>query len=293
MTNMIIATDLSDRSINTLRIGIKWSKQHNQTPIILHVEDNVPDAKDGILEGAFSGKEELKKSNINPKTKEKLFHHLDQIPEFDGKIEIWSGVVLASVLQSITNNNASFMVIGLKGHSLLEQIFIGSIAQRLFEYATVPILGVHESLKELPQSPLICTETLKLEEKAVAIGKILFDDSNIHLNFLHIVNPKTVLEISNYSLEINDLNTALEIAKTEALDKANILSNQFNNPIHTYIEKGHYIAIGEFILDYLAKQKNDLLVMGSHGHHGIKRWLLGSTTDYILKRTAQSILIIP
>jgi nucleotide-binding universal stress UspA family protein len=41
----------------------------------------------------------------------------------------------------------------------------------------------------------------------------------------------------------------------------------------------------DVILETAAKERSDLIVMGTHGLGGIRKWLLGSTTERVLRRT--------
>jgi nucleotide-binding universal stress UspA family protein len=47
------------------------------------------------------------------------------------------------------------------------------------------------------------------------------------------------------------------------------------------------------ILDDAAAQHSDLIVMGTHGHGGFDRWLLGSVTEKILRKASSPVLTVP
>jgi nucleotide-binding universal stress UspA family protein len=50
---------------------------------------------------------------------------------------------------------------------------------------------------------------------------------------------------------------------------------------------------GDEIVDYAAKIGADLIVMGSHGHSGVRRLLLGSVAEKVLHRTPCPVLVVP
>jgi nucleotide-binding universal stress UspA family protein len=55
-------------------------------------------------------------------------------------------------------------------------------------------------------------------------------------------------------------------------------------------------AIGDAassILEVAAAEQADLIVMGTQGLGGIRKWLLGSTTERVLRRTKTSVLAVP
>jgi nucleotide-binding universal stress UspA family protein len=55
------------------------------------------------------------------------------------------------------------------------------------------------------------------------------------------------------------------------------------------VEKG---TVAEVIVDKAAAEKNTLINMATHGHSGIKRWLLGSVAEKVLRGTTNPLLLI-
>jgi nucleotide-binding universal stress UspA family protein len=49
----------------------------------------------------------------------------------------------------------------------------------------------------------------------------------------------------------------------------------------------------DVILEAAAAERADLLVMGTHGLGGVRKWLLGSTTERVLRRTQTPVLAVP
>lgn len=62
------------------------------------------------------------------------------------------------------------------------------------------------------------------------------------------------------------------------------------------IDAGYRVQVGpaaEVILDIAANESADLLVLGTHGLGGVRKWLLGSTTERVLRRTRTPLLAVP
>ena len=49
----------------------------------------------------------------------------------------------------------------------------------------------------------------------------------------------------------------------------------------------------DVILETAARERTDLIVMGTHGLGGVRKWLLGSTTERVLRRTHTPVLGVP
>lgn len=48
----------------------------------------------------------------------------------------------------------------------------------------------------------------------------------------------------------------------------------------------------EQVLDYVERNKIDIIAVASHGHSGIKRWVIGSTADKIIKGAKTPVLVV-
>jgi universal stress protein A len=48
----------------------------------------------------------------------------------------------------------------------------------------------------------------------------------------------------------------------------------------------------ECILDYAKRQKADVIIMGSHGRRGLKRMILGSVAEHVIRRAPCPVLVV-
>ncbi len=48
----------------------------------------------------------------------------------------------------------------------------------------------------------------------------------------------------------------------------------------------------ECILDYAKRQEADLIIMGSHGRRGLKRMILGSVAEHVIRRAPCPVLVV-
>lgn len=60
--------------------------------------------------------------------------------------------------------------------------------------------------------------------------------------------------------------------------------------LHTELLQGNSIDV---LVDYAKEQQIDLIVMCSHGHTGIKRWINGSVAQQMLRKSPIPLLIVP
>jgi nucleotide-binding universal stress UspA family protein len=48
----------------------------------------------------------------------------------------------------------------------------------------------------------------------------------------------------------------------------------------------------ECILDYAKRQDADIIIMGSHGRRGLKRMILGSVAEHVIRRSPCPVLVV-
>ena len=95
------------------------------------------------------------------------------------------------------------------------------------------------------------------------------------------VNPK-VFNISNYEKNMQ------KVAK-EQLD--DICQKEISSTVHydQSISVGH---AGEAITEFAEEKGVDLIVLSTHGRTGLKRLLLGSTAEYVIRHASKPVLTV-
>lgn len=105
---------------------------------------------------------------------------------------------------------------------------------------------------------------------------------------LHLVNVLFPLESILPSIALGDVNDEKRAREVEAnfsafLAKRNLAgchtSVRFGDPAHE-------------IVGYAKEVGADLIVIPSHGYHGVKRMLLGSVAEGVLRHTECSVLVL-
>jgi nucleotide-binding universal stress UspA family protein len=291
MSTMIIGTDFSDNSLNALKVAFNLAEKLSWLPVIVHVERQLVDVAPSTFVASVDHIDDLNADFIGQDLYQSIQTKLTPMLNSQYKLEIYRGVAADGINNACDKYKAELIVTGLKGHSIFENIFIGSVAQRIFELAKVPVFGVHEDLKTLPQKALYCCDFLSSGSKAYDWTKKLLEICSFQLDLMHIVTPTSVLEIKDNKNNINSLAEALEEA--EALAKENIekLIKSLNGEVKPFVQQNAIIPVGEEIIAHIEEHQNDLAILGSHGHTGVKKWLMGSTSDYIIKRAKTSVLV--
>jgi nucleotide-binding universal stress UspA family protein len=88
----------------------------------------------------------------------------------------------------------------------------------------------------------------------------------------------------------------IEEAKKEANKWFNIVKKKMDERLGKQIELDTYITISQStvksILDFAEEKKVDLIVVGTRGHSGIKKLLLGSTASGIVTYSSCPVIVV-
>lgn len=71
------------------------------------------------------------------------------------------------------------------------------------------------------------------------------------------------------------------------------LEKEFKNPKHTFVPHSAFNGLVEEVLDMVAKENADLVIMGTQGATGAKEILLGTNTVHVIKRATCPMIAIP
>jgi nucleotide-binding universal stress UspA family protein len=180
------------------------------------------------------------------------------------------------------------IVMGTHGRSGVARVFLGSVTEQVIRHAPCSVLAVREPGATLPFRNILCPidfsdDSRHAIERAAALARA--GTSGIKL--LHVIEP--ALTYSDLSMGENHLAALDHRATHELVGWASDLGNKVSVPVTAAIEMGRPGARILAVLE--ADPAIDLVIMGSHGRTGIKRMLLGSVAEKVLRHATCPVLI--
>ncbi len=148
---------------------------------------------------------------------------------------------------------------------------------------------------------LVALDGSELAEQALPLAQDLARSSNATIHLIQVVSRQPELEATRggdtsiQSVEIaRDLaHQLVEARLSRGKEYLEGIAGQLKSEgfeAETAIQEG---AAVENIVDYSKEHGIDLVVMSSHGYGGIKRLLLGSVTDRVIRSCEVPVLILP
>ncbi|MGB0455114.1 MAG: universal stress protein [Bacteriovoracaceae bacterium] len=302
MKHIVIASDFSENSAKALEWALNVARDINSEIklTIMHCHLPVNDVVSMGFGVNYAGnfevdEEEVKKGLLKDLKEqvEKISNNLKTPLNSESiSFEIKTGSPVNEITHYCQSTHADLLILGLKGHSFLEKVFLGSIAENLYRQCQCSILGIHaESKLELKTIFYPC-DFHASNQAAYKMAQDLQKAFNAKVFLYHVINPQSVLsDIASKDTKILTIEEALEKAKVLATDNLNLLACSFDSNVEVIVEKAMDLSAENHILEKSAQIKPDLIIVGSHQKKGFERFFLGSTSDFLVRRSQSNILV--
>jgi len=140
---------------------------------------------------------------------------------------------------------------------------------------------------------LVPLDGSELAEAALTDALALARLSLAEVTLLKVVLPiEGVIEIGTHdAIYVGEIWHINKKQALEYLESVRVRDRISNEPfkVHVAVEMG---PAAETIIDYARKHPVDLIVMATHGHSGLKRWVYGSVADKVLRGSHLSVLLV-
>jgi len=186
---------------------------------------------------------------------------------------------------------ADLIVVGSRGRSRLEELFLGSVSSGVLHYAHCPVLIERGDPRPMRRI-LLASDGSAGSSKAAEAACALARGFEACLNVLNVNAPAGRFHKSAAGLHPAQTPEEVEEserrhhsveASVEAAAKETGIAFQISE------ERGH---VGESIVRYADAENCDLIVMGSRGLGGFERLLVGSVSNYVAHHAHCPVLIV-
>lgn len=203
--------------------------------------------------------------------------------------DLRTGAPHEEILAHCEEIGAGTIVMGTHGRRGLDRLVLGSVTQRVVRLADVPVLTVGgpegRAADTAYESVLLPTDGSEAAADALDAAVDLAAAYDASLHVLHVVETagpgltgETVVEEATETGE--DV-----VSNIESLARAAGIGD-----VTTAVREG---GPATEILAYSDDQNIGCIVMGTHGRTGLPRYLLGSTTERVLRTTHRPVLCVP
>jgi nucleotide-binding universal stress UspA family protein len=120
----------------------------------------------------------------------------------------------------------------------------------------------------------------------------LVKDQGAQLRIVHVVDELMVVSPELYGSVYDRMSEDLRAAGRAVLDRAETLARDAGVTPETQLIEAMGGPAGERVVKAAADWSADLIVCGTHGRRGLRRIVLGSDAEYIVRHSTVPILLV-
>ncbi|MNR99288.1 universal stress protein UspE [compost metagenome] len=270
MKRILVPTDFSSHAENALKAASKIAKKNNSEIFLLHMLELPHQMSDAI-----SGGSSIPEVMLYIKKAQEKLEAIKKSPYLEG-IQITEAVHFERAFDGIIafckKNEIDLIVMGSHGSSGLEELLVGSNAEKVVRLSEVPVLVIKKEDKEFSADNIIFASDFSKEakkpfRKIVEFANIF--DSNIKLVMICTPNSfKTTIAAEKI---MNDFVSNFDIKKYST---------------HTYndanIEKG--------VINFANSNNADLIGICTHNRTALSHFFNGSVSEDLVNHSTKPVL---
>lgn len=277
MKKILVPTDFSAQAEHALKLASEIAKKSNAEITILHVVE-IPgqtsfntmgqvSQADG-MDGVFI----IKMIEIGKKKLAKLQDH-ELLQGVNFKTELKAGNTYFNISSIINEYKPDMVIMGTSGSSGLDEILIGSNAEKVVRNATCPVLTLKEEISLSDINNIAFATSMKNDDKEL------------------VAKMKEIAQLSDAKIHLLKVNTPNSF-ESSTTTYARMTEYMENNGLEA--ERHIYNGINEEegILDFAKENNIDLIVMGTHGRKGLMHLLSGSIAEDVVNHSKRPIMTL-
>lgn len=282
LKRLLAATDLSARSERAIGRAAMLARRFRAEVVLLHVVD--ADQPAALVEAEQRQADALLRAGVAA------------MPECRGlnpEILVRAGVPFQAVVQAAQERAVDLVVVGAHRKAVLRDVFVGTTAERIIRTGRHPVLMVNREPAAPYRRAVLASDTSEASARAVQAAAALDFVSVTELSVVHGFMPlaKDVMTYANVeAAEIQEhvAHAGQDARKALVAFLGACCPALLSKPL--VVEEGPPF---EVIRRAVERLNAELVVIGTRGHTGLKRLLLGSVADEVLRNIECDVLAIP
>ncbi len=203
-----------------------------------------------------------------------------------------TGLPWTQLVAQLEKHAYDLCVIGTHGRTGLARVLLGSVAEKVVRHAPCPVLAIRPDGEPSPfRHALVPTDFSESAAHALDLAATLVEPGG-SITLLHVIEAPVAWtgEVPLGEPPASDLLGAIDYQARRIFDNEVARFRRMSTlPITARSRVGYAGAQTLSVID--ADPTIDLVVMGSHGRTGIKRVLLGSVAEKVVRHARCPVLV--
>lgn len=280
MKRLLVATDLSARSERAIGRAALLARQVQAGVVLLYVVDD--DQPAALVDAEKRQVGEILRSDV--------------APGFDGlRLEtlVRTGDPFEVLVQTAEERAVDLVVMGAHRKALLRDVFVGTTIERVMRTGQHPVLMVNRPPADPYRRAVLAADTSEASARALQSAAALGFLGATEVSIVHAFLPLAKGLMSYAAIETEKIEEHVAQAGQHARNEVVAFLGACCPDLLTHrllVDEG---APFEVIRRAVERLDAELVVIGTRGHSGLKRILLGSVADEVLRTIECDVLAVP
>ncbi len=286
INKILVPSDFSEPANKAVDQAVYLAAEHGAQITILHARVMYADNPEKLPE--LEAREIERENELLAKLKDDTSRHAD----INIQHQVIRGFSVHSALLSYINNNEyDLIVMGTHGRSGITHFLLGSVAEKVVRYAPYPVITVPPDSRVADKYHKIVIPYDFSEHARLSLEKAPFfaaaPDSEIDV--LYVVEDKYEPLLDGFDQQsiYDSIPFIKEKAKEKLEETLAAIPNRNQITYNFTVKSG---TPHKEIAEYVKETEADLVIMSTHGLVGIDRFILGSTTERVIRSVNAQIL---
>ncbi|MCX5745168.1 MAG: universal stress protein [Proteobacteria bacterium] len=178
------------------------------------------------------------------------------------------------------------IVVGTHGRSAIKRFLLGSVAEKIIRHAPCSVLAVRGEREHGDYEHVACAVDFADESRIALDQAAIFAAPATPLTLIHVVELPLAYGEEPWLVDTNGMESA---GRAELEVWASRASKELGREVIAQTHTGNPVRETVAVAD--ADPTTDLLVVGSHGRTGLRRVVMGSVAERIVRHAPCSVLV--
>jgi nucleotide-binding universal stress UspA family protein len=290
-TKVLLATDGSKEAERAAETALGLAERTGSELHVVHVLALPLDTQDP------SSFEPDVRRQLEKRTRTKLEELVGKIEASGGAVEgshLGVGRPDAEIIAQAEEMGAGLIVMGSRGFGRVRRALTGSVSESVVRHAHCPVMVVRGEPAVFPTRILLATDGSEEANLAVSTAADLAKGTSSELHVVYVEPASYVYEMADWEVARADLPGELERASEELAEAR--LEEQVQKMGNAGAQiAGTHPRVGfpdAEIVGLAGKLGAGLVVMGSRGRGPLKRALMGSISDSVVRHASCPVLVV-
>jgi len=288
---ILAAADFSETSDKAIKQAMIISRKYDAELVVLHAR---------VLHDDDPSKmpEEIEKLKIEErKNEENLLSCVQKCTEDYEHSKLRHEIIRgysahSAILRYLSENEYDLVVVGTHGRSGLGYFFLGSVAEKIVRYSPYPVLTVsRETAAEENIGHIIVPFDYSAQSEDALQSALMLADKNAVLDLVYVIDKD--VHPAQYAWGMKSIKEVVPDIVLKAEREMDRIIAEKENPNEVSVRK--HILEGKpakILTNFINNSGCNLVLASTHGLVGLDRFLLGSTTEQLIRSVHKPILTL-